>query len=135
MRLEPVMCHGCLYSSMLSKALSLSLSQYLYWLSARHFLALISSLRVAHSSRRLDVSDTLPKNGRTCRQQKYIYYHNKIGIFVGFESVYEGQWLRARLCCRKLSDSILWLFCFTPRWLAGAMPCPKKAQKKYKKGR
>ena len=44
-----------------------------------------------------------------------------------------GQWLRARLCCRKISDSIFWLYYFTPRWLAGVMPCPKKVQKKYTK--
>ena len=54
---------------------------------------------------------------------------------MGFEGFYEGQWLRARLCCRKISDSIFWLYYFTPRWLAGAMPCPKKVQKKYKKGK
>ena len=42
-----------------------------------------------------------------------------------------SQWLRARLCCRKISDSIFWLYYFTPRWLAGAMPCPKKVHKKY----
>ena len=36
--------------------------------------------------------------------------------YVGFESFYGSQWLRARLCCRKISDSIFWLFCFTPRW-------------------
>ena len=54
---------------------------------------------------------------------------------VGFESFYEGQWLRVRLCCRKLSDSIFWLYYFTPRWLAGAMPCPKKVHKKYAKKR
>ena len=46
-----------------------------------------------------------------------------------------SQWLRARLCCRKISDSIFWLYYFTPRWLAGGMPCPKKVQKKYKKGK
>ena len=34
---------------------------------------------------------------------------------VGFKDFYDGQWLRARLCCRKISDSIFWLFCFTPR--------------------
>ena len=34
---------------------------------------------------------------------------------VGFEGFYEGQWLRARLCCRKISDSIFWLYYFTPR--------------------
>ena len=52
---------------------------------------------------------------------------------VGFKRVLEGQGLRARLCCRKISDSIFWLYYFTPRWLAGAMPCPKKVQKKYTK--
>ena len=29
---------------------------------------------------------------------------------VEFEGFYEGQWLRARLCCRKMSDSIFWLY-------------------------
>ena len=49
---------------------------------------------------------------------------------------FEGQGLRARLCCRKISDSIFWLHCFTPRWLAGAIPCPKKVPKEiYKKKR
>ena len=43
--------------------------------------------------------------------------------------------LRAKLCCRKISDSIFWLYYFTPRWLAGGMPCPKKVQKKYAKGK
>ena len=52
---------------------------------------------------------------------------------MGFKRFCEGQWLRARLCCRKISDSIFWLYYFTPRWLAGAMPCPKKVQKKYTK--
>ena len=47
--------------------------------------------------------------------------------------VFEGQGLKARLCCRKISDSIFWLYYFTPRWLAGAMSCPKKVQKKYTK--
>ena len=55
--------------------------------------------------------------------------------YVGFEG-FESQGLRARLCCRKISDSIFWLHCFTPRWLAGAMPYPKKAPKEiYKKER
>ena len=45
----------------------------------------------------------------------------------------EGQALRARLCCRKISDSIFWLYYFTPRWLTGAMPCPRKSLKKYTK--
>ena len=44
-----------------------------------------------------------------------------------------GQWLRARLCCLKISDSIFWLYYFTPRCLVGARPCPKKVQKKYTK--
>ena len=52
---------------------------------------------------------------------------------MGFKRVLGSQWLRARLCCRKISDSIFWLYYFTPRWLAGAMPCPKKVQKKYTK--
>ena len=54
---------------------------------------------------------------------------------MGLEGFYEGQWLRARLCCRKISDSIFWLYYFTPRWLAGAMPGPKKVHKKYTKGK
>ena len=50
--------------------------------------------------------------------------------------IFEGQGLRARLCCRKISDSIFWLYYFTPRWLAGAMPCPKKVPKEiYRKKR
>ena len=49
---------------------------------------------------------------------------------------FDGQGLRARLCCRKISDCIFWLYYFTPRWLAGAMPCPKKVPKEiYKKKR
>ena len=28
---------------------------------------------------------------------------------------FEGQGLRARLCCRKISDSIFWLYYFPPR--------------------
>ena len=34
---------------------------------------------------------------------------------VGFKGFYEGQWLRARLCCRKISESIFWLYYLTPR--------------------
>ena len=54
---------------------------------------------------------------------------------VGFEWLrYQG--LMARLCCRKISDSIFWLYYFTPSWLAGAMPCPKNVPKEiYKKKR
>ena len=45
----------------------------------------------------------------------------------------KGQGLRARLCCRKISDSIFWLYYFTPRWLAGAMPCLKKSKRNIQK--
>ena len=45
----------------------------------------------------------------------------------------EGQVLKARLSCRKIPDSIFWLYYFTPRWLTDAMPCPKKSQKNYTK--
>ena len=55
------------------------------------------------------------------------------GNLWGLKGFLGSRWLRARLCCRKISDSIFWLFYFTPRWLAGAMPCPKKVQKKYTK--
>ena len=34
---------------------------------------------------------------------------------VGFMRAFESQRLRARLCCRKISDSIFWLYYFTPR--------------------
>ena len=34
---------------------------------------------------------------------------------VEFERFLGCQWLKARLCCRKISDSIFWLYCFTPR--------------------
>ena len=34
---------------------------------------------------------------------------------VGFKGILGCQWLRARLCCRKTSDSIFWLYYFTPR--------------------
>ena len=61
-----------------------------------------------------------------------LFHHFSLSS-VGFKSFYEGQWLRARLCCRKISDSIFWLHYFTPRWLAGGMPCPKKVHKKYTK--
>ena len=49
-------------------------------------------------------------------------------------TVFSGsQWPRARLCCRKISDSKPRPHYFTPRWPAGAMPRPKKVQKKYTK--
>ena len=46
----------------------------------------------------------------------------------------EGQGLRARLCCHKISDSIFWLHCFTPCWLAGFLPkeSPKRNIEKEK---
>ena len=40
-----------------------------------------------------------------------VYDENICGILKAFE----GQGLRARLCCRNISDSIFWLHCFTPR--------------------
>ena len=67
---------------------------------------------------------------------------HRFGVFpnlfltvVGFEGFYEGQWLRARLCCRKMSDSIFWVCYFVLPHVdvAGAMPCPKKVHKKYTK--
>ena len=48
----------------------------------------------------------------------------------GLKGAFDGQGLRARVCCPKISDSIFWLYYFTPRWLAGAMPCPKKSSKR-----
>ena len=45
------------------------------------------------------------------------------------KGIYEGQWLRARLCCRKISDSIFWLYYFTHvDWLAQCL-----AQRKSKR--
>ena len=32
-----------------------------------------------------------------------------------------------------ISDSIFWLVYFTPRWLVGVMPCPRKSLKNYTK--
>ena len=52
---------------------------------------------------------------------------------VGFKRVLGRQTLRARLCCRKISDSIFWLYYFTPRWLAGAMPCQRKSKRNIQK--
>ena len=46
---------------------------------------------------------------------------------------FEGQGLRARLCCRKISDSIFWLHCFTHvDWPAQCL-AQRKSQKKYTK--
>ena len=42
----------------------------------------------------------------------------------GLKDFYGSQWLRARLCCRKISDSIL--FSFTPRWLGRCNALPKE---------
>ena len=47
-----------------------------------------------------------------CNNLDYNVYRK---ILVGFEGFYEGQAIRARLCCRKISDSIFWLYYFTPR--------------------
>ena len=51
----------------------------------------------------------------------------------GILKAFEGQGLRARLCYRKISDFIFWLYDFTPRWMTGAMPYPKKVPKKCTK--
>ena len=48
---------------------------------------------------------------------------------MGFEG-FEGQGLRARLCCRRYLTPYFWLYYFTPRWLAGAMPLPKESPKR-----
>ena len=74
--------------------------------------------------------------GRNCWNSARLWFSSPrldLLYIVGFKGFYEGQWLRARLCCRKISDSIFWLYYFTPRWLAGAMPCPMKVHKKYAK--
>ena len=54
---------------------------------------------------------------------------------VGFKDFYGSQWLRARLCCRKISDSIFWLFCFTPRWLGRCNALPKEGPQEIYKGK
>ena len=51
----------------------------------------------------------------------------------GFWRFLWGQWLRARLCCRKISDSIFWLYYFTPRWLAGECPAQRKSKRNIQK--
>ena len=47
----------------------------------------------------------------------------------GVWRVLGSQALRARLCCRKISDSIFWLYYFTPRWLAGGRRSTRNIQK------
>ena len=42
---------------------------------------------------------------------------------------------RSKLCCRLISDSIMRLFYFTPRWLVGVTPWTRKAQKELYKRR
>ena len=54
-----------------------------------------------------------------------LYFRHQLGVKIrcdrkrfdlwDLKVFYEGQWLRARLCCRKISDSIFWLYYFTPR--------------------
>ena len=46
-----------------------------------------------------------------------------------------SQVLRARLCCRKISDSIFWLFCFTPRWLGRCNALSKEGPQEIYKGK
>ena len=42
-------------------------------------------------------------------------HHSRVrGSLMWNLKAFEGQGLRARLCCRKISDSISWLHCFTP---------------------
>ena len=42
----------------------------------------------------------------------------------------EGQGQRARLCCRSISDSIFWLFCFIPTLFSQCNALPKKVPKR-----
>ena len=101
------------------------------------FVLLIYYLKLHNSSTYITPQTILPRRNRRCALSatgtwKPDKEKDARGVW-GLKGFYEGQWLRARLCCRKISDSIFWLFCFTPRWLAGAMPCPKKVHKKYTK--
>ena len=45
----------------------------------------------------------------------------------------EGHGQREKLCCRLISDFIIRLFYFTPRWLVGVTPCPPPKKKNYTK--
>ena len=75
----------------------------------------------------------MPLNKET-KPFKYIQVYLEIShswLYVWSLKAFEGF-----LCCRKISDFIFWLHCFTPRWLVGAMPCPKQVPKEiYKKKR
>ena len=42
----------------------------------------------------------------------------------------EGHGQRARLCCRLISNSIFWLFCFTPTLASRCNALPKKVPKR-----
>ena len=44
--------------------------------------------------------------------------------------VAEGHGQRARLCCRLISDSIFWLFYFTPTLVSRCNTLPKKVPKR-----
>ena len=54
-------------------------------------------------------------------------------VLCGVLTESQGQW--AKLCCLLISDSIIRLFYFTPRWLVGVTPCPRKSQKELYKRR
>ena len=45
---------------------------------------------------------------------------------VGLKGFYEGQWLRARLCCRKLSDSIFLVILLYPTLTGRCNALPKE---------
>ena len=57
-----------------------------------------------------------------CLSVLFFVFSNLKNEFVGFEGFYGSQWLRARLCCRKISDSIFWLYYFYPT-LIGRCKC------------
>ena len=59
-----------------------------------------------------------PHENRTCESMIIV-------ILWGFD------WRsRAKLCCRLISDSVIRLFYFTPRWLVGVTLCPRKSKKR-----
>ena len=48
---------------------------------------------------------------------------------MGYEAA-EDHGQRARLCCRLISDSIFWLFYFTPTLIGRCNTLPKKSSKR-----
>ena len=57
--------------------------------------------------------------------------------FVGFKDFYEGQWLRARLCCRKISDSSYFGYIILPHvdWLAQCLAQRRSIRNMQRKDR